>query len=440
MSDLNNPISWNPLNAAQIAPDDADQSTGIKAFTVAEAGIAPQNFLMYFKNYSSYLIQGVFGATNFSITRLQTDLGCIASRTIQFLPGYGIMRLTHLGFAVTDGISDKLQDPEAIRPYLYAESTESDIATVDQSYVYFSKGAQTANPPMYVCAVPLLVTVIGALAPPTVTATGGSLPSATYFVVIQKIFAGNTVLQTAEISIGVATGIHVILPDDGKRNYTWRVFFGTASGQENNALYVSAGGANLFITTLSGVYQGPLLSSFGFLSRIFCYDLILKAWTVVDLPFPISVLHQFRKPGSNPITVMAGFADGALRRWQAGDVDWDAGATNAFEEDNLVDWSLRDAEVYTEGGTVNLFHNKAVIRGDGAPSAISATPQVNGRTQATIQAALTALGLSQFEGVVRILQTARNLNLTVSGSGPAVIESIDYQVVPKPVGSEVIIS
>jgi hypothetical protein len=440
MSDLNNPISWNPLNAAQIAPDDGDQCTGIKAFTVAEAGIAPQNFLMYFKNYSSYLIQGVFGATNFSITRLQTDLGCIAARTIQFIPGYGIMRLTHLGFAVTDGISDKLQDPEAIRPYLYAESTESDIATIDQSYVYFSKAAQTANPPMYVCAVPLLTVLAGTIPPVTISAASGLLPSATYFVIVQKIFQGGIVFQTAEVSIGPCTGIHLSLPDDGTRNYVWRVFFGTASGAENNAVFIPAGGgSNTTITSTVGVYQGPLRSSFGFLSRIFCYDLILKEWTVVDLPFPISVLRQFRKPGSNPITVMAGFADGALRRWQAGDTNWDAGATNAFAEDTIVDWSFRDAEVYVEGGTVNLFHNQVVIRGDGAPSAISVTPTVNGRTQTVIQAALTAMGLSQFEGNIRILQTARNLNLTVSGAGPAVIESIDYEVMPKPVGSSVVI-
>lgn len=440
MSDLNNPISWNPLNAAQVSPDDGDQCTGIKAFTVAEAGIAPQNFLMYFKNYSSYLIQGVFGSTNFAITRLQTDLGCIASRTIQFLPGYGIMRLTHLGFAVTDGISDKLQDPEAIRPYLYPESTESDLLGIDQSYVYFSKGAQTANPPMYVCAVPVLLQSSGTLNPIPVSTTPGSLPSATYYVVIQKITTDRVIFQTAEVSVGPTTGIHFTLPDDPfNRKYVWRLFFGTTPGQENNAVFVSAGTTNISITTLSGVYQGPLNGSFGFLTRVFCYDLILKAWTVVDLPFPISVLHQFRKPGSNPITVMAGFSDGALRRWQAGDPQWDAGAS-VLGDDAIVDWSFRDAEVANESGTVHLFHDQAIIRGDQIPPAINATPTVDGRTQTTIQAALTAMGLSQYEGNVRILQRARNLNLALSGSGPTVIESIDYEVVQKPVGSSVVIS
>lgn len=438
MSDLNNPLSWNPLNAAQISPDDGDQGTGIKAFTVAEAGIAPQNFLMYFKNYATYLIQGVFGAADFAITRLQTDLGCIAPRSLQFVPGYGIMRLTHLGFAVTDGISDKLQDPEAIRPYLFADSDDSDIAAIDWSYIYFAKAAQTANPPMYVCACPVLQFATGTYPAIPIATSAGTLPNVTYYIVIQKLLPNGQILQTPEITVGPTTGFTITFPNDTPHNYQWRVFIGTASGAENQFVSVTAGSVTLVISSFSGFQSGTIGSSLGNLTRIFCYDLILKAWTVVDLPFPISVLHQFRTPGSFPITVMGGFNDLGIRRWQAGDTAWDAGATNANASSTAIQWSLKDAELYVEGGSGFIFHNQVIIRGDGSPSAINVTPEISGTLQQTISAALIALGGGQYDARVRIMQRAENMNLTISGSGPATIESVVDLAQPRPAGADLV--
>lgn len=449
MSDLNNPISWNPLNAAQISPDDGDQCSGIKAFTVAEAGIAPQNFLMFFKNYSSYLIQGVFGASNFAITRLQTDMGCVAPRTIQFVPGFGIMRLSHLGFAVTDGITDKLQSPEAIRPYLFPESTESDITAIDQSFLYFSKAAQTSNPPMYVCACPLLAAnlvfnhVIGASS----YSTTCSLSPGSYYFRLQYILGNGTTYLTPEsgpVAIDASHGALITFPPNGNvqppaGTVTARVFYGIGSGNENQYMDFIPG-TTLGVISAAGTAGSPGSVNDGHLSRLFCFDLVLKSWTVVDMPFSISVLKQFRTPGSAPITAMAGFYDGALRRWQAGDVNWDGGAVNAGADNNLVDWSFRDADVYDEAGTVRVFHNQVIIKGDGGPSSISVTPAIDGDIEPLINASLIALSGGQYEARVRIMETAEDLNLTVSGSGPATVESIDYQVVPKPAGAALVFS
>lgn len=460
MSDLNNPISWNPLNAAQISPDDGDQCTGIKAFTVAAAGIAPQNFLMYFKNFASYLIQGVFGASDFSITRLQTDLGCIAPRSIQFVPGFGIMRLSHLGFAVTDGISDKLQDPEAIRPYLFPESTEFDITPIDQTYLYFSKAAQTANPPMYVCAVPLqglASALVGNISLATSYLNTGSvvLTAGTYFIRVQAADSTGRTFTSGELSITVVAaiitsghrvvpvfsqGIVVTLPAN-PNVATWLIYVGTnGPGSESKFATIPGSSTTVTLTNATPYTTGaPVIGLGGALSRLFCYDLVLKSWTVVDLPFPVSVLHQFRTPGSQPITVMGGFYDGAIRRWQAGDQQWDAGAVNAGAG-TQVQWGFQDAEVFSEAGTVNLFHNQVIIRGDGGPTAIVVTPELNGTMQETVTAALIALGNNQYEARTRILQTAENLNLTISGSGPATVEAVSYEVQPKPAGAALIFS
>jgi hypothetical protein len=232
--------------------------------------------------------------------------------------------------------------------------------------------------------------------------------------------------------------ITITLPQNGVSS--WRIYFGTTSKGENEYVAASGGTITVIITNSTTFTPGvPQLSLGGALTRLFCYDLILKAWTIVDLPFQIATLKQFRTPGSAPITVMGGFFDSGIRRWQAGDPQWDAGAT--LEGNGTgVQWSFRDAEVFTEGGTVNLFHNQVIMRGDGGPSAIQVTPQLNGNLQSIINAALIALGSNQYEARVRILQTAENLNLSVSGIGPATVESISYEVVPKPAGAAIIIS
>ena len=291
MSDLNNPLSWNPLNAAQIEPDDGDQCTGIKAFTIAEAGIAPQNFLTYFKNFSSYVIQGVFGSSDFSITRLQTDLGCVAPRTLQFVPGYGIMRLTHLGFAVTDGISDKLQDPEAIRPYLFPESTESDITPIDQSYLYFCKAAQTSNPPMYVCACPLqgapaaafsgvsLAVVVSQLPPSTLTPGNYYLKIAATLTNGQVVVSGEYVLLAPSGGGGnppqravYPQNITIQLPINVGVT-SWAIYVGTTSNGENKFITVPGGQSSAVINNATSFTAGtPQTALGGELTRLFCYD------------------------------------------------------------------------------------------------------------------------------------------------------------------------
>jgi hypothetical protein len=443
MSDLNNPISWNPLNAAEISPDDGDECTGIKAFTVAEAGIAPQNFLMFFKNFSSYLIQGVFGSTNFSITRLQTDIGNVAARSIQFLPGYGIMRLSHLGFAVTDGISDKLQDPEAIRPLLFAETTEDDITPIDWSTAWFSKAAQTVEPPMYVCAMPLVganANLIALLTGVTVTVTSSGspmLPTGNYYVQV-GLRGPNGVTSLSAISgpFAIVSGTSFLSVGNAALPagyYGFRVWFGNSPTTLNQ--YVDGDSTTITIQA-PGSGGIPPTSIAGALTRVFCYDLIIKAWTVFDLPFSISVLRQSRIEGSIPLTIAAGRSDDSIRQMQAGDQTWDAGATNP-----VIQWSFKDGEVYDEGASVILYHNQVIIRGDDAPSSVNVTTEINGQVQAIIQASLTALGVDQYEARARIFQRAENLALTISGSGPATVESVTYEVgAKKPIGSSLVIA
>jgi len=152
-SDLNNPNSWPLANQIFVDKDDGDPGMGMGQFTIAESGISPTTSQILFKQFKAYQMTGVFGSTNpaFTIQKVKTDMGCIAPRTIAFAPGFGLIRLTHRGFALFDGVDDKLISEE-VRPLIFGNSIYAalDWTTIDKSYA-----AVVANPPLYLAACPL---------------------------------------------------------------------------------------------------------------------------------------------------------------------------------------------------------------------------------------------------------------------------------------------
>lgn len=260
MSDSNNLNSWNPVNQAFIDKDDGTTGSGISAFTITGFGIPPEGSLVAFKQFSGYQIVGVFGSPNFLIQRIKSDLGCTAPRTIQFATGFGLIRFSHLGFALFDGINDRVLDEE-VHPYIFpvTDIDTSDITTVDFNAVPLGWAAQTAHPPMYVCALPV------------------------------------------------------------------------------------------------GVSGGKL-------TRIFCFDMVLKSWAIVDLPFAISTIYQARVSVAVSTTVLGTFDDGGIHRWQSNDLTWD----NSIDTPgpSKVNWSVESPMVFNpeaQGG--RLYCRQLVVRG-----------------------------------------------------------------------------
>lgn len=149
-SDVNNPAVWPSANQTFISKDDGQSAQGIGQFTIAETGISPTAVQVAFKNFSAYQVSGVFGSSSFSVQKIKSDMGCIAPRTIQFVSGFGIIRLTHRGFALYDGVGDTLISEE-VRPYLFGRD---DITAIDWSHVSVSYATQAQNPPLYICACP----------------------------------------------------------------------------------------------------------------------------------------------------------------------------------------------------------------------------------------------------------------------------------------------
>jgi len=228
MSDANNPFSYNPVNQAFLDKDDGTEGMGLATFTISAEGIPPEGSLIAFKNYAGYQIVGVFGASFFSIQRTRSDMGCMAPRSIRFVPGFGISRIAHLGIANFDGVRDTVASEE-VRPYLFPlnDPLVSDITVADATWIAGAQADLTANPPLYSTFIPI--------------------------------------------------------------------------GNSNGAL-----------------------------TRGLVYDMVMRTWSVVDLPFSISCIYQARPVASNPITLFGGFQDGLLHRWQGGDVQWLQGASPTY--------------------------------------------------------------------------------------------------------------
>jgi len=157
MSDVGNINSWNPLNTVFIDRDDNQEGMGIAPIGVAETGIIPTGVLVAFKNYSTYVINGLMGASDFSINKAKTDLGCIAPRSIQYVAELGsLIRLTHRGFATFDGINDTIIS-DVIEPYIIPQIQQpSDISPIDWFYAWFSKATVSTNPRAYICLCPTI--------------------------------------------------------------------------------------------------------------------------------------------------------------------------------------------------------------------------------------------------------------------------------------------
>lgn len=454
MSDANNPDSWNPLNTAQVARDDGTEIMGLKAFSIAEAGIPTTQQLVVFKNFTTYVVNGVFGAADFSIQQAETDQGCVAPRTIQFVPGFGLMRLTHLGFSYFDGIRDTLVSTD-LHPYLFGDPNQPDIQPMDWAFSYFAKAAQVADPPMYICAVPVLganADLLGVIPASQFTITTGvasgaagqgiPFPAGQYYF---RISVRGPILETAVTpEIGPIPGpplgaFFVTSNAPLGAGYTgWRIYWGS-NGPGSESHYQDTG-PELYSTTPGtpgttliypgALTTGPPIGLSGTLTRIFCYDLTLKCWTILDLPFSISVLKWFRRIGEPPTVLAGGFWDNTIRQLFSGATDWDG---------IPIDWGLQSAEVYNQGGDSRVFYRRLRIRGTGN-GPISITPNRDGFDDEKLPAVFWALGGNQFMAEGAIMAEGVNCHAKIEGKGQVVIDSLNFHAVPKPTGAGVVIS
>jgi len=344
MSDVNNPTSYNPLNQAFLDKDDGTEGMGLQSFTISAQGIPPEGSLVIFKNFSAFQMIGVFGSPQLTIQRIRSTMGCLAPRSLQFVPGYGIFRFAHLGFASFDGVEDKVIS-EDMRPFLFPSnaSEDSDIVVMDASNQAVMWCFQTAQPAMFCAAIPI----------------GTSDP-------------GNP----------------------------------------------------------------------GKLTRILCYDLVLKSWTTpVDLPFPISTAAQFLTFTANPVTIFGGYFDGLLSRWQAGDTQWDSGATGVARTASNVNWSVKLPEGVSQVADQKLNCRRLAVRGISSGAGVgtlNVVPVVNGVNKPSQPYKIPASG--DWEVFVSFMRDGLRFSAVLSGSGQVELNRMSYHITAKDVGAKAVIA
>jgi hypothetical protein len=450
MSDSGNPNSWNPANIAFLGKDDGTQGTGMTTFSIAQVGVTPTESLVCFKEFQTYQVLGIFGAADFQIIQAQTDLGCIAKFSIQFLAGYGIVRLTHEGFGLFNGVNDKLISEE-IRPYLYGGTgLNADIVGIDFTFCYLAQSAQTSRPPQYLCACPLVATTLTGVTSGAVPGDTGS--HLTFYILVTKLVPNGAGVYT-EVAItpemivtttSILQGVGVFTPE-AQAGVQYRAYWGTTPGGENT--YVQASSFNGALP-IGGEAPGGTPGTptvFGTMTRLFLFDLVLKAWTIIDLPWSITVLLQARTGEGNPLTIgFRGDGTGALERFFAGDASWDAASLvgGLPATATPIAWGFQCTYVYEEGSSRRIFYRKVTIRGystQTAASLIAVGVRADGNPVATFQTYLQPQPFSgQFQLDIDLMFTAQIVNIAVSGVGPVTIDGMDFEVVPKK-GGEIMI-
>lgn len=152
VTDVNTLNSFNPLNMFYVAAGNGQKAMGAAVMSVSAIGIEPTSSLILFKEYSTYQVMGAPGASNFSIVAAQTNMGCVAPRTIQFVSGLGVIRMTHMGVAIFNGENDQLiSDP--VRTLLFGERG-SNYPQVDWTNISSACAAITVNPSLYLLGLP----------------------------------------------------------------------------------------------------------------------------------------------------------------------------------------------------------------------------------------------------------------------------------------------
>jgi len=180
---------------------------------------------------------------------------------------------------------------------------------------------------------------------------------------------------------------------------------------------------------------------------LFCWDLVLKAWTILDLPWTINTLMQARTGEGIPLLV-AGRSDGTgdVERLYAGyanglpiDPAWDSSSLvpSVTAANTPITFTVRTSHTYSEGSSLHAFYRLVVIRGYATPpvaQTFTVSLEVDGRPFTTQAYWVNPNPTSgQFDTRVDIGITAVNVQMTITGKGVVTIDALDWQVDPKPV-------
>jgi hypothetical protein len=179
--------------------------------------------------------------------------------------------------------------------------------------------------------------------------------------------------------------------------------------------------------------------SLGALSRALCYDLTTRGWYPIDFPFSISVIRQVIPNAPSPVTLLGGWQDGLIQRWQYGDFLWETLGPAAFP----VNWSYRTPLAASESPDQRVYIQELSIKGVNSHNlgTITATPTIDGLVYPTTNVIRQSRGTgADILIVVPILVTGQRFYCDVFGSGGVEIDSGNYHLVAKPLAGRLVVA
>jgi hypothetical protein len=163
-------------------------------------------------------------------------------------------------------------------------------------------------------------------------------------------------------------------------------------------------------------------------NRLAVFDIELKAWTIVDLPYSIYGMNDIRTAFGfvRDWSLWGGQTDGILRLWLDAPF-WDKDVTNI-----PISWSVMLPDVFQDGSG-RMFFQDILIRGNviAGPVKISSQLYAESKSQAVLPVQTWSFGVpGDFELRVPIGQAHTSMRLVLSGTGRVSIDGVKWSVAP----------
>jgi hypothetical protein len=177
----------------------------------------------------------------------------------------------------------------------------------------------------------------------------------------------------------------------------------------------------------------------GALTRALCYDLTKPGWYPVDFPFSVSVIKQVLLNPLAPVTLLGGFQDGLIQRWQYGDFLWLTLGPSPIH----VNWFYRTPITASQNPDQRVFVQEISIKGVNSHGlgAIAVTPTIDGfgfpSRPTLIQYRNTG---SDFLAVASVMITGQRFFADIFGSGGVEIDGDNFHMSPKPLVGRLVIA
>jgi hypothetical protein len=142
-------------------------------------------------------------------------------------------------------------------------------------------------------------------------------------------------------------------------------------------------------------------------------------------------MSQVQPVTSNPLTILGGFSDGCMQRWQAGDVQWYTGGGSSAQN---VSWSLRCVTIAAQDTSQRIWARRVILRGTNTQGSgkITVQPRVSAVAQAAVN--YTIPGNGDFDLFADVGLTGLRFDAIFSSVLHVELDGITWDVEPRPSG------